>query len=58
MERRLESDLQLLYGLRNAAVHRGRRVLGRSMTMYLGQLGAEILLSVMDTRATALRVSR
>jgi len=50
MERRLQADLALLYGIRNKAVHHGERVLSRRTARYLGQLGAELLLGVMAAR--------
>lgn len=50
MESRIASDLRLLYGLRNAVVHRGVRPLGSRTTMYLGQTGAEVLLALMNKK--------
>jgi len=47
MEKRLESDIALLYGLRNKVVHSGIRTLSRQMAMYLVQLGAEMIFTVM-----------
>jgi hypothetical protein len=48
MERRVRADLALLYGLRNRVVHRGSRVFSARMAEYLGQLGLEVLLGVMN----------
>lgn len=55
MEKRIESDLTLLYGLRNRAVHSGQRILGRAAAMSLGQTGAEVLLAVMGRMAEKVR---
>src|SRR5712691_1688879 len=51
---RLEADLRLLYGIRNRVVHAGQRVLPWQMAMHLGQLGAEILFTLMEARVTSL----
>jgi hypothetical protein len=50
MESRLTSDLRLLYGIRNAVVHRGERILSRRMAAYLGRTGLEVLFAVMEAR--------
>ncbi len=55
MEKRLEADLTLLYGLRNKAVHGGQPVLPRRMARYLGQTAAEVLFGVMASRAESIR---
>lgn len=57
MEERLAADVQLLYGLRNAVVHRGHRVLNRRMASYLGQTGAELLLAVMMAQCESTSVT-
>lgn len=55
METRLCADLALLYGLRNKVVHEGTRVLPKRMATYLAQLGAEMILTIMQCHpATAL----
>lgn len=51
MERRIEGDLILLYGLRNKVVHGGERLFSKRMAGYLGRLGAEIILSIMGKEA-------
>jgi len=55
MEERVSSDLKLLYALRNAVVHQGERLLSRRGAMYLGQVGLEVLLTVMRARSKQLR---
>lgn len=51
MEQRIRGDLALLYGLRNRVIHAGAPVLPRRMAMYLGQLAAEIIFTLMEHRA-------
>jgi hypothetical protein len=46
MERRVKADLALLYGLRNKVVHGGQRILPRRAAIYLGQLGAEVIFTI------------
>ncbi len=48
MERRIESNLALLYGLRNKAVHAGAPILPHRMARYLGQLAAEVIFTLME----------
>jgi hypothetical protein len=50
VERRLVSDLRLLYALRNKVVHRGERIFGERAAMYLAQVGIELLFGVMQLR--------
>lgn len=50
MEQRVLADLTLLYGLRNAVVHSGKRPLPRRMASYLAQLALEILFTDMKGR--------
>lgn len=51
MEKRIEEDLILLNVLRNKVVHRGERLFSKRMAGYLGRLGSEIILSIMDKEA-------
>jgi hypothetical protein len=55
MERRLENDLTLLYGLRNKIVHSGQRVLPDRMATYLASVGAEIIFTLMAAWAIGLK---
>ncbi len=48
MESRIRNDLALLYGLRNRVVHQGSRPFSYRMAEYLGRLGAEIILALMN----------
>jgi hypothetical protein len=50
VEKRLISDLRLLYALRNKVVHRGERIFGERAATYLGQVGIEMLFGVMRLR--------
>ena len=54
---RIESDLRPLYGLRNAIVHNGERLLSPEAAIYLAQLGLEVLFGVMRRRAEALNIA-
>jgi hypothetical protein len=53
MEKRIKDDLALLYGLRNRVVHRGSRILPIRMADYLGRLGAEIILTLINTQRSS-----
>ena len=46
---RLDRDIKLLYGLRNAVVHKGDRSMSENLAQYLGQVGMEVLLKAMAT---------
>jgi hypothetical protein len=48
MERRVEGDLKLLYGLRNAVVHNGTRIFAVRMADYLARVGTEVLLELIE----------
>jgi hypothetical protein len=56
MEKRLAADLWLLYGIRNRVVHSGERALPWQMAMHLGQLGAELIFTLMQGRVATLRM--
>lgn len=51
MDMRIRSDLSLLYGLRNKAVHSGTRVFGSSTAAYLGRVASEVVLTLMSERS-------
>lgn len=55
LDRRAIADVKLLYGLRNAQVHRGERLLTPRMAAYLARTGIEVLLTVMNEDASRLR---
>lgn len=65
VEERLDSDLRLLYGLRNAIIHKGDRTMSENLARYLGQVGLEVLLKALGAvhqktlscRTSAKRVS-
>lgn len=50
LDARANSDVRLLYGLRNRVVHRGDRILSRRAATYLAQAALELLFSAMKTR--------
>jgi hypothetical protein len=54
MEKRVAADLWLLYGIRNKVVHTGRRALPWQMAMHLGQLGAEVIFTLMEARVATM----
>lgn len=49
MLKRLQSDLTLLYALRNSVVHEGRREYSNRTADYLGRVAVEVLLGVMNS---------
>lgn len=51
-QQRVSRDLDLLYGLRNAAVHGGTRIGNERAAAYLGRMGLEILFWGMQSVAT------
>ena len=51
METRLKDDLRLLYALRNKVVHSGERILPLQMAVHLGQIGAEVIFTMMGARS-------
>lgn len=48
MDLRLRGDLELLYGLRNRIVHQGSRIFSTRMAEYLGRVGVELLVTIMN----------
>lgn len=50
-------DLDLLYGMRNAAVHSGTRVGNQRLAAYLGRVGLEMLLTTMVNRVSGINQS-
>lgn len=54
---RVKQNLDFLYGVRNAVVHKGMRIGTTQLAGYLARLGLEILLMVMSDEATKLEGS-
>lgn len=52
INKRVQLDLQYLYGLRNLMVHEGSRILSDRFARYLGSLGLEILFSFAQNKAS------